>query len=56
MELNKTEVVISELTGKQKVQIAMDTLQLIGMIAGEGSKFGKAAAIAQATIEHIEGK
>ena len=54
-ELNKTEVVISELTGKQKVQIAMDTLQLIGMIAGEGSKIGKAAAIAQATISTVEG-
>ena len=33
----------------------MDTLQLIGMIAGEGSKIGKAAAIAQATISTVEG-
>lgn len=54
-QLNKTEVTLAELTGKQKVQIAMDTLQLIGMIAGEGSKIGKAAAIAQATISTVEG-
>ena len=54
-ELNETEVTIAELTGKQKVGIAMDTLQLIGMIAGEGSKIGKAAAIAQATISTVEG-
>lgn len=54
-ELNKTEVTIAELTGQQKVQIAMDTLRLIGLVAGEGSKIGKAAAIAQATISAIEG-
>jgi len=54
-ELNKTEVTIAELTSKQKVQIAMDTLRLIGLIAGEGSKIGKAAAIAQATISTVEG-
>lgn len=33
----------------------MDTLRLIGLIAGEGSKIGKAAAIAQATISTVEG-
>lgn len=54
-ELNKTEVTIAELTGQQKVQIAMDTLRLIGLVAGEGSKIGKAAAIAQATISAVEG-
>lgn len=54
-ELNQTEVEIAELTGQQKVQIAMDTLQLVGMIAGEGSKIGKAAALAQATISTVQG-
>lgn len=38
-----------------KVDIAGQTLQLISEVAGEGSKIGKAVAVAQATISGIEG-
>lgn len=38
-----------------KVDLAGQTLQLIGEIAGEGSKIAKGVAIAQATISGIEG-
>ena len=54
-ELNKIEVKLEEITSGQKVQIAMDTIKLIGLIAGEGSKVGKAAALAQASISAIQG-
>ena len=54
-QFKDTEVKLEELTSDMKVKIAMDTLQLIGMIAGKGSKIGKAAALAQATISAIAG-
>jgi len=38
-----------------KVNIAGQTLGLIGEIAGEGSKVAKAAAVAQATISGVQG-
>lgn len=38
-----------------KVDLAGQTLQLISEVAGEGSKIGKAVAVAQATISGIEG-
>jgi len=38
-----------------KVAIAQDGLALVGQIAGEGSKIGKAAAVASATISGVEG-
>ncbi len=40
---------------KAKTQIAMQGLALIQDIAGKGSKIGKAAAIAQATISGVQG-
>ena len=44
------EVELSELTTSQKLNLAADALGNIATIAGEESKVGKAAAIAQATI------
>ena len=44
------EVELSELTTTQKLNLAADALGNIATIAGEESKVGKAAAIAQATI------
>jgi hypothetical protein len=41
--------------GDAKVNIAMQTMDLISEIAGKGSKVGKALAIAQATINGIQG-
>ena len=38
-----------------KVDLARNTLSLIGAIAGEGSAVGKGVAVAQATISGIEG-
>ena len=40
-QFKDTEIELEELTNDMKVKIAMDTLQLIGMIAGKGSKIGK---------------
>ncbi len=54
-ELKDTEIVLEQLTSKQKIQIAQDTLGLISMIAGQGSKIGKAAALAQASISAVGG-
>ena len=54
-QFKDTEVELEKLTNDMKVKIAMDTLQLIGMIAGKGSKIGKAAALAQATISAVAG-
>lgn len=54
-QFKDTEIELEELTNDMKVKIAMDTLQLIGMIAGKGSKIGKAAALAQATISAVAG-
>jgi len=46
---------LAEAVGNAKVDIAKNTLSLIGEIAGRGSKVGKAVAIAQATISGYEG-
>jgi hypothetical protein len=54
-QFKNTEIVLEELTSKQKIQIAQDTLGLISMIAGQGSKIGKAAALAQASISAVGG-
>jgi hypothetical protein len=54
-EFKDTEIVLEEMTSDMKLQIAKDTLKLIAMVAGEGSRVGKAAAIAQATISAVEG-
>ena len=54
-QFKNTEIVLEQLTSKQKIQIAQDTLGLISMIAGQGSKIGKAAALAQASISAVGG-
>jgi hypothetical protein len=46
---------LEESVGDAKVDIALNTMKLISEIAGEGSKVGKALAIAQATISGIQG-
>jgi len=51
----KKEEQLEKDVAKAKVDIAKNTLGLIGAIAGEGSKVGKAVAIGQATISGIEG-
>jgi hypothetical protein len=43
-----------ELLNNAKVQMAQQTLALIGEIAGEGSKVAKGVAVAQATISAYE--
>jgi len=49
------KIILDKAVGDAKVDIAMRTMDLISEIAGEGSKVGKALAIAQATISGIEG-
>ncbi|MBV1929872.1 MAG: hypothetical protein KUG81_10235 [Gammaproteobacteria bacterium] len=49
------EKILAESVARAKVDIAYNTLALVGEIAGEGSKVGKAVAAAQATISGIEG-
>jgi len=46
---------LSEDVERAKLQAASQTFGAIAQLAGEGSKVGKAAAIAQATISSIEG-
>ena len=47
--------IIEQGVANAKVDIAKQTLALIGAIAGEGSAIGKGVAVAQATISGIEG-
>ena len=49
------EVELSQITTNQKLKLAADALGNIATIAGEQSKVGKAAAIAQATISTFLG-
>jgi hypothetical protein len=51
----KEETKLAELTTNQKLKLAGDALGNIAKIAGEQSKVGKAAAIAQATISTFLG-
>ena len=51
----ETEQKIDKITNQQKLQLASQTLGAIAGILGENSKAGKAAAIAQATINTYEG-
>jgi hypothetical protein len=44
------ELLMADALAQAKVDIAQNTLALIGAVAGEGSKVGKAVAVAQATI------
>jgi len=46
---------LEEAVANSKVDIAMRTIDLISEIVGKGSKVGKALAIAQATINGIQG-
>jgi hypothetical protein len=50
-----TEQKLNEDVERAKLQAAGQTFGAIAQLAGEGSKVGKAAAIAQATISSIEG-
>jgi hypothetical protein len=50
-----TEQKLNEDVERAKLQVAGQTFGAIAQLAGEGSKVGKAAAIAQATISSIEG-
>jgi hypothetical protein len=51
----KEETKLTELTTNQKLNLAADALGNLAKIAGEQSKVGKAAAIAQATISTFLG-
>lgn len=51
----KKEVAIEKATSEQKMALAGQTLGMIAGLLGENSKAGKAAAIAQATINTYEG-
>jgi hypothetical protein len=54
-EKTAKEKELAEAVKNAKVDIAGQTLQLIGELSKEGSKVGKAVAVAQATISGIEG-
>jgi len=49
------QIALDEMVKDAKINIADRTLELIGEIAGKGSKIGKAVAVAQATISGIQG-
>ena len=49
------KIALEEAVKNAKLNIAGQTLGLIGEIAGEGSKVAKAAAVAQATISGVQG-
>ena len=51
----KKEIDDAEAVKKAKIGIAKNSLNLITAIAGEGSKIGKATAVASATISGVEG-
>ena len=54
-QLAKDEIKIEELTNEAKVDLASNSLGNIASVLGEESKAGKAAAIAQTTIESYKG-
>ncbi len=54
-ENSEVEVATDHDVMMAKLAIANKTMQLIGAVAGKGSKIGKAAAVASATISAIEG-
>lgn len=49
------EMILDKAVADAKIGIAMNTLGLIGQIAGEGSAIGKGVAVAEATISGIKG-
>ena len=49
------EIKLEKAVKDAKIGIAQDGLALVSQIAGEGSKIGKAAAVASATISGVEG-
>tara|TARA_B110000046_G_scaffold80989_1_gene89295 strand:- start:1188 stop:2921 length:1734 start_codon:yes stop_codon:yes gene_type:complete len=51
----EAEIALGDAVLSAKVDQAKRGLQLVGEIAGEGSKIGKAVAIGQATISGVEG-
>jgi len=51
----KKQIELDKSVQMAKLGIAQNTMNLIGQIAGEGSKLGKAMAIGQATISGYEG-
>ena len=51
----KDEIKIDKLTSEQKLSVASDTLGNLAGLLGESSSAGKAAAIAQTTIETYKG-
>jgi hypothetical protein len=48
--ISAEEIELAELVKNTKINVAQQTIALLGEIAGEGSKVGKALAVAQATI------
>ena len=54
-QLAKDEIKIEELTNEAKVDLASNSLGNLASVLGEESKAGKAAAIAQTTIESYKG-
>jgi len=54
-KLAEDQKILDKSVGDAKVDIAMRTMDLISEIAGKGSKVGKALAVAQATMNGIQG-
>ena len=54
-KLADDKIALDKMVKDAKVGIAQDGLSLVSQIAGEGSKIGKAAAVASATISGVEG-